>query len=445
MRDCEGRRDRPSKENLLTITDEPSIETGVEPQTSGGSDLVVAVDAYVRDLWVQPGQKGFTQAQKEYLTGREVAVIGSGAVTLGQFADFLFTCVRHGLDPRAREVSLMRTETGYVTIITLDGLKRLAVRTGEFRGFTAAQWCDEDGTWYDVMPRGQRPYGARAGVRRLDWGDPDMSVVYTHEVEVWETHVDPRTRAASRRLAQRWQTGDGGSVCSMVAKCARAAALRATFPDETEGLYTPEEMQRVRDRNREAREREAAAAGREARRQAYAAATVGEDGPGSEDSPPEPVGEPVEGIVTHHAGRTFDDPMVAAAWLRERATRHPSGTDPEGEPAGPSVTVDDTAPEGGPALPLTESERVDALRAECVEQAAILGVDVAVLTARRVTASGVPADGWDAATWLRCVSQMRRLVAARLRAVSRYAEAAAYAEVVGTDVVDHPDVLFGRA
>lgn len=148
---------------------------------------------------------------------------------------FLATAERLGLDPFARQIFLIkrwdsRLKRDVATPqVSIDGFRSVAERTGQYRGQTPAQWCGCDGEWVDVWLDDEPPQAARIGVHREGFKEPLVKVA----------------RLAS--YCQRTKEGNPTSMWRnmtdvMLAKCAEALALRAAFPNQLGGVYTPDEM-----------------------------------------------------------------------------------------------------------------------------------------------------------------------------------------------------------
>jgi phage recombination protein Bet len=154
--------------------------------------------------------------------------VAKGA-TDDEFALFVQICNRRRLDPFAKQIYLIKRrnkKTGEETATaqtSIDGLRLIAQRSGEYRGQTPPQWCGPDGVWRDVW-LGETPLmAARIGVHRAGFVEP------LYRVARWDSYV---------QQSPLWQSMPD----VMIAKCAEALALRAAFPEELSGLYAEEEM-----------------------------------------------------------------------------------------------------------------------------------------------------------------------------------------------------------
>lgn len=107
--------------------------------------------------------------------------------------------------------------------VGIDGFRAIAERTG----------------LYDGQDEAEFEYDAKGGVRlarvrvyRKDWSRPAVGVAHYSEYVQLTKDKQP---------THMWAT----KVHVMLAKCAEAIALRKAFPEDTSGLYAPEEMPEV--------------------------------------------------------------------------------------------------------------------------------------------------------------------------------------------------------
>jgi len=183
-------------------------------------------------------------------TEQEVGLIGrtmmQGA-SLDDVALFVATCERTGLDPFAGQVmptgrqssfkdpsGNWQKKTTWAPLVRIDGLRKIAVDSGDYAGQEGPWWCGEDGVWKDVWLAKTPPSAAKVIVHRKGFthGLPAVALFSAYA----QTVKDKDTQ--KQKLNNIWASmGD-----MMIAKCAEALALRKAFPNEMAGLYTADEM-----------------------------------------------------------------------------------------------------------------------------------------------------------------------------------------------------------
>lgn len=134
---------------------------------------------------------------------------------------------RLGLDPFTNQIYGIVLK-GKLSIQTgIDGLTTIADRSGKLAGFDDDAFCGPDGAWTDVWTSDEPPYAARSGVYKAG------STIPTRAVARWDEY-----KSDVGGMWKKYPT-------IMLAKCARALALRRIFPAELSGVYSTEEMARV--------------------------------------------------------------------------------------------------------------------------------------------------------------------------------------------------------
>lgn len=188
--------------------------------------------------------------EQEFWTEKQLAVLSTlikdfdQAMTADR-ALFLSYCQRTGLDPFSRQIYMIGRGGKWQVQASIDGLRIVAQRSGEYAGQTPPMWCGPDGEWKDVWLDTAPPTAAKVGVYRTGFAEALVAVA---------------------RL-DSYKPSSGGLWAKMpdvmIAKVAEALALRKAFPQDLSGIYTGDEMDQADDGRRPARR--AAAAPVEAR------------------------------------------------------------------------------------------------------------------------------------------------------------------------------------
>jgi len=152
--------------------------------------------------------------------------IGLANAPKAELAVFLHYAQRTGLDPFARQIYMIERGGRYTIQASIDGLRIVAQRSGEYAGQVGPFWCGEDGVWTDVWLEKTPPLAAKVGVMRIGFNEPLWGVAkfdsYNANSPIWKKMPD-----------------------TMIAKCAEALALRKAFPNDLSGIYTSEEMEQA--------------------------------------------------------------------------------------------------------------------------------------------------------------------------------------------------------
>lgn len=184
-------------------------------------------------LVVSPDQSGWSEIQLAALRQ-----IGLEKASGGDLALFLHQAQRSGLDPFTRQIYMIGRWDGksgrekFTIQSSIDGLRIIAQRSGEYAGQTAPMWCDLDGVWVDAWLKPTPPAAAKIGVYRVGFAEPLYAVARL------ESYM-PRTKEG--KPSGMW----GTMPDVMLAKVAEALALRKAFPNDLSGIYSAEEMEQA--------------------------------------------------------------------------------------------------------------------------------------------------------------------------------------------------------
>jgi phage recombination protein Bet len=130
------------------------------------------------------------------------------------------------LNPITRQIHFVKRWDGqkrcevWAAQVGIDGFRAIAERTGLYDG--------QDEAEFEYDAKGGLKL-ARVRVYRKDWSRPAVGVA--HYAEYVQLTKDGKP-------THMW----GSKVHVMLGKCAEAIALRKAFPEDTSGLYSPEEM-----------------------------------------------------------------------------------------------------------------------------------------------------------------------------------------------------------
>jgi phage recombination protein Bet len=145
-----------------------------------------------------------------------------------EFAFFLEVCKYRGLNPFNREIYAV-VRKGKMTIqMGIDGFRKLAERSGKYKGQKGPYFCGKDGAWKEEWLEDSPPVAAKVGILRADFDEPIWAVArYSAYVQLKDGQP-----------TDMWQKFHD----VLLSKCAESLAIRKAFPAECGGMYTNEEM-----------------------------------------------------------------------------------------------------------------------------------------------------------------------------------------------------------
>ncbi len=193
--------------------------------STNGQSAALAVVAQPQTLArAVDGPLHFTEEQRSMIRN----TYARGA-TEAEFEVLLEIARVRRLNPLLKQIHFVKrknrkenTET-WTPQVSIDGMRAIAQRTGLYDG------QDEPEIVYDDKGNILK---CTVRVYRKDWTRPAVGVAHFSE------------------YAQRWPDGNLQDFWKrmphvMIAKCAEAIAIRKAFPEDTSGLYVPEEMPQV--------------------------------------------------------------------------------------------------------------------------------------------------------------------------------------------------------
>ena len=90
--------------------------------------------------------------------------------------NFAIQCKRTGLDPITRQIYAIPNNGKLTIMASIDGLRLIAERSGEYEGQTAPQWCGDDGIWKDVWLSKETPRACKIGVYKTKFREPLVAI-----------------------------------------------------------------------------------------------------------------------------------------------------------------------------------------------------------------------------------------------------------------------------
>jgi phage recombination protein Bet len=183
------------------------------------------------ELAIKADQTSWSPIQKAGLRQ-----IGLTDATEGDLALFFHYAQKTGLDPFSRQIYMIgrwsKDGVKYTIQSSIDGLRIIAQRSGEYAGQTPPMWCGADGVWTDVWLADTPPVAAKVGVYRTGFAEALVAVARL------DSYM-PKTKDG--KPSGMW----GTMPDVMLAKVAESLALRKAFPNDLSGIYTTEEMEQA--------------------------------------------------------------------------------------------------------------------------------------------------------------------------------------------------------
>jgi phage recombination protein Bet len=139
---------------------------------------------------------------------------------------FIGVCNKTQLDPFTRQIYMIKRQGKQCIQASIDGLRLVAQRSGEYTGQCGPFWCAKDGIWKDIWTDDAPPYAAKVGIMRKGFVEPVWGIAKYKEY------------AVEGAQGFMWIK----MPATMIAKCAEALGLRKAFPQELSGIYSTEEI-----------------------------------------------------------------------------------------------------------------------------------------------------------------------------------------------------------
>lgn len=135
---------------------------------------------------------------------------------------FVAFCVQRKLHPLAKHVYPFKSGGRLSFITSIDAMRTIAHRSGQYDGSEGPYWCGKDGKWVDVWLSPERPLAAKFIDYRKDCAHPFVGIILASEYQ-------------GQTVAKSMPT-------HMLAKAAEAIAHRKAFPEDLGGMYEKDEM-----------------------------------------------------------------------------------------------------------------------------------------------------------------------------------------------------------
>lgn len=166
------------------------------------------------------------------------SVIGDGQLSYDEIDFVAAQAERLGLDIMTRHMHAWKDNRGkLIMMVSIDGLRLVAVRTGKFRGRTDPEWLHPEHGWVDAWVYDGYPQAARVRVQHADYPTPMTGIAVWAEA----AKLKWNDRTKQHEPLATWKA----MPAHMLAKVAEAMALRAAFPAELAGVYTDDEISRA--------------------------------------------------------------------------------------------------------------------------------------------------------------------------------------------------------
>jgi phage recombination protein Bet len=168
------------------------------------------------------------------------------------FAVFKAQVVQTGLNPFMRQIYAIprKRKIGnewiitYQTLISIDGFRTIAERTGKYTGQTPMYWSDDGVSWVEGWAKNTPPKLAKVGVCRSypnGVDKPTWAVAKYDGYVVKNKVIDKVTNKVTERPSGQWLNNPE----LMLSKVAEMLAFRKAFPEVLSGIYGVDEMDKV--------------------------------------------------------------------------------------------------------------------------------------------------------------------------------------------------------